>query len=246
MESTWEQRDLPVLDAIVRYFDEDDSAVIPDVATFAEITGIDPGQVGRAVRALSPRFIKTAPGLGGLTEVGIMGVTDEARQAVGQWPSPEVWVDRLVRALREAAERGTRPGAARPPAHDGRRARRVRPRRGRRGPVRRDHPEHGVVAGEDPDHRHRAGVRGRRGPHRPRPDSSLPQPALVPVRSQLAVQLDSQPNTSATTHISSSRELTAYARNASMGLASEDVGSDVVSRLQRWTLANVWRPTRRG
>ena len=105
MESTWEQRDLRVLDAIARYFDEEDSAVIPDVATFAEISGMDPGQVGRAVRALSPRFIKTGPGLGGLTEVPIMGVTDEARQAVGQWPSPEVWVDRLVQALREAAER---------------------------------------------------------------------------------------------------------------------------------------------
>ena len=105
MESTWEQRDLPVLDAIVNYFDEEDSAVIPDAATFTEITGMDPGQVGRAVRALSPRFIKTAPGLGGLTEVGIMGVTDEARRAVGQWPSAEVWVDRLVEALREAAER---------------------------------------------------------------------------------------------------------------------------------------------
>jgi hypothetical protein len=105
MESTWEPRDLPVLDAIVRYFDEEDSAVIPDVGTFAEITGMDPGQVGRAVRALSPRFVKTLGGLQGLTEVPIMGVTDEARQVVGQWPSPEVWVERLVQALREAAER---------------------------------------------------------------------------------------------------------------------------------------------
>ena len=35
------------------------------------------------------------------------------------------------------------------------------------------------------------------------------------------------------------RELTTYARNASMGLAPEDEGSDVVSRLQRWALANV-------
>jgi hypothetical protein len=34
-----------------------------------------------------------------------MGITDEARQAVGQWPSPQVWVDRLVQALHEAAER---------------------------------------------------------------------------------------------------------------------------------------------
>jgi hypothetical protein len=105
MESTWEQRDLRVLDAIVRYFDEEDSAVIPDVATFAEITGMDPGQVGRAVLALSPRFIKTGPGLGGLTEVPIIGVTDEARQVVGQWPTPEAVADRIVRALQEAAER---------------------------------------------------------------------------------------------------------------------------------------------
>jgi hypothetical protein len=105
MESTWERRDLLVLDAVVRYFDEQDSAEIPDVETFAKITGMDPSQVGRAVRALSPRFIKTGPGLGGLTEVPIMGVTDEARQVVGQWPSPQVWVDRLVAALHEAAER---------------------------------------------------------------------------------------------------------------------------------------------
>ena len=105
MESTWEPRDLPVLDAIVRYFDEQDSAEIPDAGTFARITGMDPGQVGRAVRALSPRFVKTGPGLGGLTEVPIMGVTDEARQAVGQWPTPEAVADRIVAALQEAAER---------------------------------------------------------------------------------------------------------------------------------------------
>jgi hypothetical protein len=104
MESTWESRDLPVLDAIVRYFDEHDGAEIPDVATFAKFTGMDPTQVARAVRALSPRFIKTQASLGGLMDVAVMGVTNDARQAVGQWPSPEVWLERLVQALREAAE----------------------------------------------------------------------------------------------------------------------------------------------
>jgi hypothetical protein len=105
MESTWERRDLPVLDAVVRYFDQHDGAEIPDVETFAKLTGMDPAQVARAVRALSPRFIKTQASLGGLMEVAVMGVTDEARHAVGQWPSPEAWVERLVQALREAAER---------------------------------------------------------------------------------------------------------------------------------------------
>jgi hypothetical protein len=66
MESTWETRDLPVLDAIVRYFDEEDSAYIPDGETFAKITGMEMGEVGRAVRALSPRFVKTGPTMGGL------------------------------------------------------------------------------------------------------------------------------------------------------------------------------------
>jgi hypothetical protein len=105
VESTWENRDLPVLDAIVRYFDEEDSAQIPDAKTFANITGMDPGQVGRAVRALSPRFIKTGPAMGDLTNVPIMGITDGARQVVGQWPVPEAVADRIVAALLEAAER---------------------------------------------------------------------------------------------------------------------------------------------
>ena len=105
MESTWETRDLPVLDAIVRYYDEQDGPEIPDVETFAKLTGMDPGQVARAVRALSPRFIKTGPSLGGLIDVAIMGVTDEARQAVGQWPTPESLADRIVVALLEAADR---------------------------------------------------------------------------------------------------------------------------------------------
>jgi len=35
------------------------------------------------------------------------------------------------------------------------------------------------------------------------------------------------------------RELTAYTRNASMGLASEDTGSDVATQLQRWAQAKV-------
>jgi hypothetical protein len=104
MESTWERRDLPVLDAVVHYFDEEDSAVIPDVGTFARITGMDAGQVGRAVRALSPRFVKTGPTMGDLTDVPIMGITDEARQAVGQWPTPESVADRIVAALLEAAD----------------------------------------------------------------------------------------------------------------------------------------------
>jgi hypothetical protein len=105
MESTWETRDLPVLDAIVHYFDEHDGPEIPDVEPFAKLTEMEPGHVARAVRALSPRFIKTQATLGGLMDVAIMGITDEARQVVGQWPTPESVADRIVAALLEAADR---------------------------------------------------------------------------------------------------------------------------------------------
>ena len=104
MESTWERRDLPVLDAIVRYFDEHDGPEVPDVETYARPTGMEPGQVARAVRALSPRFIKTQATYGGPMNVAIVGITDEAREKVGQWPTPESVADRIVAALLEAAE----------------------------------------------------------------------------------------------------------------------------------------------
>jgi hypothetical protein len=104
MESTWTTRDQPVLDAIVRYFDEHDGPEIPDVETFAKLTRMGPGQVARAVRALSPRFIKTQATYGGPMNVAIVGITDEAREKVGQWPTPESVADRIVAALLEAAE----------------------------------------------------------------------------------------------------------------------------------------------
>ncbi len=83
MESTWEPRDLPVLDAIVQHFDE----YGPDVATvkqFAEATGLEVREIYRAVMALSPTYLELSMSMGGEAETAIEGVTDEARRAVGQ------------------------------------------------------------------------------------------------------------------------------------------------------------------
>ena len=41
MESTWESRDLPVLEATVRYFEEEFDGVYPSVQTFADRLGMD-------------------------------------------------------------------------------------------------------------------------------------------------------------------------------------------------------------
>jgi hypothetical protein len=106
MDSTWEGRDLPVLDAVVRLFDEDVDAM-PDVAQIAKLTGREPAEVHRALRALEGVFIRVPEMSVGASaeDYYVDGVTPLARQAVGQWPSPELWADRIISGLQEAAER---------------------------------------------------------------------------------------------------------------------------------------------
>jgi hypothetical protein len=89
----------------VRYLDEDVDAM-PDVAQIAAIRGRNPAEVHRALRAMEGRFIHVPDMSVGADAQNYLveGVTPEARQAVGQWPSPDVWVERLVQALHEAAE----------------------------------------------------------------------------------------------------------------------------------------------
>jgi hypothetical protein len=107
MDSTWEQRDLPVLDAVVRYFDEHAGMSFPQVSDIAEITGRDPKEVYRALKALDGTYVELQEYLAGdnPNPHTVMAVSEEARRAVGQWPSPELWADRIIQALREAAER---------------------------------------------------------------------------------------------------------------------------------------------
>lgn len=104
MEDTWTTRELPVLDAVVRYFDGEFDGVIPSAQTFADRLGMDPEQVARAVMALAPTYLVLARTMGGPESLGIQGVTDEARRAVGQWPTAEGIVDRLAQGLLDAAE----------------------------------------------------------------------------------------------------------------------------------------------
>lgn len=105
MESTWESRDLPVLDAIVRRFDESPFAIL-NVGDVANLVGLEAGSVLSACRALDGVYIEMDYVMaGGRPDPHhVRAVTPEARRVVGQWPSGEQWVERLVRALNEAAE----------------------------------------------------------------------------------------------------------------------------------------------
>lgn len=108
MDSTWENRDLPVLAAIAEELDRE-HATDPD--TIARATGLEYEQVQRALRALSseePPLFQVGTPRGGDISI-VYGLTGEARRRVGAWPTPENLAGRIVEALSEAAERTPNP-----------------------------------------------------------------------------------------------------------------------------------------
>jgi hypothetical protein len=89
VEDTWTNRDLPVLEAVVRRLDEGAQHVW--VRDIAEATGLEPVDVGHAFRALEGRFIDDMtpmPGSASANDWAVSSVTAEARYAVGQWQPP--------------------------------------------------------------------------------------------------------------------------------------------------------------
>ncbi|WP_159081548.1 hypothetical protein [Nocardioides sediminis] len=110
MESTWENRDLPVLESIVRLADQKRSPV--GAQQLVDDTGLDMDDVQRAIFALkneNPPFIEVGrPYANGFYHL-IGGVTGHARRTVGAWPTPEDLTDRLAAAFVEAAEAETEP-----------------------------------------------------------------------------------------------------------------------------------------
>jgi hypothetical protein len=105
VEDTWASRDLPVLDAVVS-MKEEDMFLIPTVAGIAERCGLDVMDVGRAVKALDGTYLDLQMLISGgdPSPWFVQSVYPSARFAVGQWPTGDVLVERLVQGLDEAAE----------------------------------------------------------------------------------------------------------------------------------------------
>lgn len=103
---TWTNRDLPVLKAIVDIFEDTGRSRIR-ASDVARRTGFDADTVQRAIRALYTHPYLQEDGRsvaqGGM-QVFVGAPTGEALRVVGNWPSPESIVERLVAALEQAAE----------------------------------------------------------------------------------------------------------------------------------------------
>ena len=105
MENTWASRDLPVLDAIVKYLDDAAGMSYPQLRDIAEVTGLEVADVGKAALALqSDLLIDLGMTAGGPGSWHVSGVTGEARRLVGQWPTADQFVDEVVRRLQAAAD----------------------------------------------------------------------------------------------------------------------------------------------
>jgi hypothetical protein len=103
VEDTWAARELPVLSATVQLLEESYMVTVTDIAAS---TGLEEQAVARALEALDPVFVdfrKTTTG-GDPTFWYVLKVTPAARQAVGQWPTPEALVNALARELAAAAQ----------------------------------------------------------------------------------------------------------------------------------------------
>jgi hypothetical protein len=103
--STWETRELPVLSFLVEHFD-DSEAYRRNAEQIAEAAELSVDEVQRALRSLyeaSPPYIDGITVAGPSYPIFVTSVSERARRAVGQWPTPETLAERIVAALHEAA-----------------------------------------------------------------------------------------------------------------------------------------------
>lgn len=110
MNSTWEDRDLPVLAAIVELTEEGEDYI--ELDQLADRTGFDDATVRRAVFALAdeqPPFFRYADAttFGGRDIGAVSNPTGYARRTVGAWPTADALADRIVQGLERAAEAET-------------------------------------------------------------------------------------------------------------------------------------------
>ena len=106
MDDIWISRELPILVALVTRFDDPAVGQVRP-AEVVDLTGLDENAVLRGLTALCearPAYLEFVPVDDRRAPAIIIGVTSIARRTVGAWPSPESMADRLVEALKRAAE----------------------------------------------------------------------------------------------------------------------------------------------
>jgi len=103
MHDTWASRDLPVLDAVVTLLDEPGRFAVSG-SEIAEHTGMELADVAAALEALEDAYLDLSRTLGDTGSWHVMRVTPDARRLVGQWPTADSLLAKLVDGFNAAAE----------------------------------------------------------------------------------------------------------------------------------------------
>ena len=106
VEDTWTSRDLPVLDATVALLE---NRPLVDVTDIAARAGLTVAETSGGLQAMEGVYVELAMSMGGPQSWSVQGVTPAARRAVGQWPSAESLITRLVAGLNAAADQEANP-----------------------------------------------------------------------------------------------------------------------------------------
>lgn len=111
MKDTGLPRELPVLDSIVQYFEEEPTGTLTSQAITVR-SGMAQDEVHRALIKLAtanPPFFRGIDVDQLPYPVRINEVTERALTTVGQWPSPESLIEQLIEAINRASDEETVP-----------------------------------------------------------------------------------------------------------------------------------------
>lgn len=106
--STWFERDLPVLEAIIELLNEKRPHSLLSINEVAEHLSRSKEEVRAATHALGEEYITLREFING-GDPGPYLVTSAARRASGQWPSEELVIESLIRGVPIAIESETDP-----------------------------------------------------------------------------------------------------------------------------------------
>lgn len=104
MSDQWSSRDLPVLDAAVRGVDTDVAGGGIRLHEIASRTRLSEDEVFLALRALASDDLVEVHWMSPRRAVRVIDVSGDARRVVGVWPTPEIALQRMIRALEAIVE----------------------------------------------------------------------------------------------------------------------------------------------
>lgn len=104
LEDTWHSRELPVLRETARLLEEREPVIGVRINEVAATLGVEDEVVFRSMRILESAGLVEVAWVMPSTHGRVTQISGQARQMVGQWPTAETALERMVAALEAIAD----------------------------------------------------------------------------------------------------------------------------------------------